>query len=211
MNFVHLFSLRSILSYCSVLLLGLCAPCVHAEDALSKSSRDAAEQQYKQNHPIRIEVNEVRLDAVVVDSKGRQIKDLTSNDFDVYQDGNLQKVISALYIDNHRSGKKNEAKSETTAPLVSSPMLAKEDVQQAIIFIVDDLTMSFENIHYTRMAIRKFIESEMRPGDMVAILKISGGSSALQMFSADKRELLSFIKNIRWNVFNAGSIDCQGG
>ena len=42
---------------------------------------------------IRIAVEEIRLDAVVVDGRGRQITDLTAEDFEIYQDNQPQPEI----------------------------------------------------------------------------------------------------------------------
>jgi hypothetical protein len=52
----------------------------------------------KQDYSIKIGVEEVRLDAVVVDRKGRQITDLTAGDFEIWQDGNMQTVTSCTYV-----------------------------------------------------------------------------------------------------------------
>lgn len=42
---------------------------------------------------IKVGVEEVRLDAVVLDKKGRQITDLTADDFEIYQDKKRQRII----------------------------------------------------------------------------------------------------------------------
>ncbi len=153
-----------------------------------------------QDFTVRIAVDEVTIDAVVVDKKGRQITDLTTDDFVIYQDGKPQEVVSSAYIDNHRDHPGAEVTStdlSKTAPLIS-PMLSKENVRRAIVFIVDDLSMSFEHIHYARMSLKKFVESQMQPGDMIAIMRTSSGG-ALQLFSCDKRQLLYMINDLRWN------------
>jgi hypothetical protein len=47
---------------------------------------------------VKIGVQEVRLDAVVVDTQGRQITDLTVDDFELYQDGKRQRITASKYI-----------------------------------------------------------------------------------------------------------------
>jgi hypothetical protein len=47
-----------------------------------------------QDDVIRVRSNEVRLDIVVKDKKGRPIKDLKASDFEVLEDGVPQKVES---------------------------------------------------------------------------------------------------------------------
>ena len=47
---------------------------------------------------IRISVNLVQLDAVVTDSKGRQVTDLTPEDFEILQDGKQQAITNLNYV-----------------------------------------------------------------------------------------------------------------
>jgi VWFA-related protein len=67
-----------------------------------------------------------------------------------------------------------------------------------IAFVVDDLSMRFEQVHYARMALTRFVEKQMQPDDLVAILRTSHGNSALQMFLSDQRQLLARIDTVRW-------------
>ena len=48
----------------------------------------------EQDEVIRVRSNEVRLDVVVKDKKGRPIKDLKASDFEILEDGVPQKVES---------------------------------------------------------------------------------------------------------------------
>ena len=66
--------------------------------------------------------------------------------------------------------------------------------------MVDDLGVSFESMAYVRFALRKFVEQQMQPGDLVAVCRTSSGSGALQQFTVDKRILLSVIDGLQWNM-----------
>jgi len=154
-----------------------------------------------QDFTIRIGVEEIRLDAVVLDGKGRQITGLTAEDFELYQDDQLQKINAAYYITDQSAPAAKPAvpsKPLKGAPPIPSPMMTRDKTQRVIIFIVDDMSMQFEHVHYARMALEKFVTDQMQPGDLVAILRTSHGISALQMFSSDKRHLLKLVENIRW-------------
>jgi len=154
-----------------------------------------------QNYTIRIGVEEVRLDAVVLDGKGRQITDLTAGDFEIYQDDLPQQVLSSTYISEQAEppakprlpGKRSEI-----SPLIPARSLEREQIRRTIAFVVDDLPMSFEQVYYARMALTRFVERQMQQGDLVAILRTSRGNSALQMFLSDKKELLARIDTVRW-------------
>src|SRR5207248_3296142 len=78
--------------------------------------------------------------------------------------------------------------------------LRPEQVRRTIALVVDDLGLSFESTAYTRTALRKFVEQQMRPDDLVAIVRTSAGAGALQQFTSDKRQLLAAVERIRWNA-----------
>jgi VWFA-related protein len=150
---------------------------------------------------IQVGVEEVRIDAVVVDRKGRQITDLTAEDFEIYQDGRLQKTISSMYITHDQAPGKTIVSSQDsrTAPKIPAPALMKDEVRRTIVFVVDDLSMEMPDIHNAHMALQKFVETQMQPGDLVAIMQTTGGNAGLQPFSSDKRQLLARIGKIKWN------------
>lgn len=150
---------------------------------------------------IRIGVEEVRLDAVVLDKKGRQITDLTADDFEIYQDKKLQQIIAGKYISDYQPTLESKPASldATDATAIPAPRLTRDAVRRTIVFLVDDYSMQrFEEVHRTRLCLRKYVETQMQPGDMVAILQTFRGTSALSAFTSDKKELLARIDTIRW-------------
>ena len=150
---------------------------------------------------IRIGVEEVRLDAVVLDKKGRQITDLTADDFEIYQDHFRQKVTSCVYINDYQPQLQETASSTKDSAGVArlpAPVLKRENVRRTIVFVVDNLVMSFTEVHYARYALKKFVETQMQEGDLVAVVPTAGGNAAFQTFSSDKSQLLKMIANVRW-------------
>jgi VWFA-related protein len=65
---------------------------------------------------------------------------------------------------------------------------------------VDDLGISFESIGFVQKALRKFVDQQMQPNDLVAIIRTSAGMGALQQFTSDKRLLYAAIERVRWNA-----------
>src|SRR5262245_56094507 len=51
---------------------------------------------------IRIDVNLVQVDAVVTDSKGKPVTDLKAEDFELLQDGQVQKITNLEFISYKR-------------------------------------------------------------------------------------------------------------
>src|SRR5215213_4041570 len=56
------------------------------------------EPQGQDDEVLRIRSNEVKLDIVVKDKKGRPVKDLKNTDFEIYEDGKLQRVESFRFV-----------------------------------------------------------------------------------------------------------------
>ena len=154
---------------------------------------------------LKVTVREVRIDAVVLDKKGRQVTDLAADDFRLYQDGKEQKITSCVYVNDY------EGRSAPDPRFISRSRLPIDKIRRTIAFVVDDLSMSFEHLHYARTALQKFAESQMQPGDLVAILRTSRGVGAMQLFNSDKRELLAAIRGLRWTMEASGGGCGPGG
>src|ERR1044072_9551122 len=65
-----------------------------------------------QDDIIRVRSNEVRLDIVVKDKKGRPIRDLKQGDFEVLEDGVSQKVESFRFVAREADPAKIATKNE---------------------------------------------------------------------------------------------------
>ena len=141
---------------------------------------------------ITVDVSEVSLDVVVVDSRGRPIADLTAADFEIYQDRLPQTVTSSVYISNQTDTARNDNRTLQTR---STPV-QKEDVRRTILFVVDNLSMQYEHLHYAKTAMKGFLGKQMHDGDLVAIMRTGYGNSALQMFLSDKPQLIARIDRI---------------
>lgn len=152
---------------------------------------------------IKVDVDEVRLDAVVVDGKGRQITDLTAEDFKIYQDDRIQEINGCRYVSLEPEPSVIEPGSLPPSRMIAdipAPAPKRDAVRRSIVLLVNDYGMAFEDIYRTRMALRKYVEEQMQPGDLIAVFKTSRGSASLQAFTSDKRELLARIENIQWRT-----------
>lgn len=144
----------------------------------------------------------VQVDAVVTDSKGRQVTDLTVEDFELIVDGKPQKLTHFAYVQVAppvQPPPKSVPKSILAlAPPPPSPP-RPEEVRRTIVLMVDDLGLSFESMGFAHYSLRQFVEKQMHPGDLVAVCRTGAGRGALQQFTSDKRILLSVIDGLRWN------------
>jgi VWFA-related protein len=162
---------------------------------------------------VRITSNLVQVDAVITDQKGNHVTDLRREDFEIYEDGRPQKITNFSYVSMEARAAAASNRAATTAaprdkngPPVPPARLRPEQVRRTIALVVDDLGLSFESAHYVRRALRKFVEEQMQPSDLVAIIRTGGGMGALQQFTSDKRQLYSAIERVRWNPQGRASI-----
>jgi VWFA-related protein len=173
------------------------------QNAVQNTGRQA--EKAGDNFKIKVSVEEVRLDAVVVDGRGRQITGLTADDFEIYQDKQQQEIIECKYMSYNPARPGQRALSSPDfgkIPPVPGPFLKREAVQRILVFLVNDFGMDHGVTYYARMSLRRFVERQMLPGDLISIIKTSRGSATLQAFTSDKRELLSRIEAIQWSTYN---------
>ncbi|HJR06846.1 MAG TPA: VWA domain-containing protein [Pyrinomonadaceae bacterium] len=160
---------------------------------------------------VRITTNLVQMDVVVVDKKGNQVTDLTAEDFEVYEDKRQQKITNFSYVLNEsapRPAAPNAVLASSTrptpvdknAPPAPPRHLRPEQVRRTMALVVDDLGLSFASTAYVRDALRKFVNEQMQPYDLVAIIRTSAGMGALQQFTSDKRQLHAAIDRVKWNL-----------
>jgi VWFA-related protein len=163
---------------------------------------------------VRITSNLVQFDAVVYDKDDRQVTDLRPEEFEVTVGGKRQEITNFSYVSTV-SGKA-EARSAAarpggpSAPPVPPARLRPEQVRRTVALVVDDLGTSFESMHFVRQALRKFVNEQMQPGDLVAVIRTSAGIGALQQFTTDKRILHKAIDSVRWYAMGRSGISAFG-
>jgi VWFA-related protein len=155
---------------------------------------------------VRITTNLVQVNAVVVDKNGKPVTDLKPEEVEIREDKHPQKITNFSYIiaDARPAGAgalkpAPVAKNAPPAPPAPPAITRPEQVRRTIAIVVDDLGLSFVSTYYVRRALLKFVDEQMQPGDLVAILRTGGGMGALQQFTSDKRQLHAAIDRVRWN------------
>lgn len=171
------------------------------------------QQPPKQGDVVRVTTNLVQLDVVVTDKNGRHVTDLTPEDFEVSEDGKKRQVTNFSYIAaGGPTAARLEAAATPTAPSkkgaepVMPAQLKREQVRRTVALVIDDLGLSFDSFGYAREALTKFVDQQMQPNDLVAVLRTAKGVGVLQQFTSDKRQLHSAIDSLRWNSLGRGGI-----
>jgi VWFA-related protein len=155
---------------------------------------------------VRITTNLVQVDAVVTDRGGKQITDLRAEDFMVLENARPQQITNFSYI---TAGGAEAATApaplaratparDRNAPIIPPARLRPTQVQRTLALVIDDLGMSADSINDARRALRKYVDEQVQPTDMVAIIRTSAGIGALQQFTNDRRQLYAAIERVRW-------------
>src|SRR5829696_5920116 len=154
---------------------------------------------------VRITTNLVQVD-VVVTKDGKQVTDLKPEDFEILEDGRPQSISSFAYVsvNSPRSDDRAEKSSPPsnrkidTVPVIPKPPLPQE-IKRTEAIVIDDLGMSFQSMASLRPYLRKFVSENLRPNDLIAIIRTGGEVGALQQFTTDRRVLASAISTLKWN------------
>lgn len=155
---------------------------------------------------VRINTDLIQIDVTVTDKAGKVVAGLKPDDFELYENGQLQKIASFSFVSRIAGGAAVNGGDSVSAPSagnVGTSRPTRNAVRRTIALVVDDLNLSFASVYYTRKALEKFVDEQMQPDDLVAVIHTGGGVGALQQFTSDKRLLKAAIASIRWNPFSS--------
>jgi VWFA-related protein len=188
------------LSLCLILIVAVLAPAQQPNTSSNPQGQqqEAPPGKQEESDVVRITTNLVQVDAVVTDKSGKPVTDLKPQEIQIYEDNRPQKITHFSYIFSGNNRNSKPAPSQQTSTVLPSINLRPEDVRRTIALVVDDLGLSFQSTVYVRRALRKFVDEQMQPGDLVAIIRTSGGIGALQQFTSDKRQLYAAVDHIKW-------------
>jgi VWFA-related protein len=162
---------------------------------------------------VRITTTLIQVDVSVTDKKGKQVTDLKPEDFEIYENAKKQEITNFSYIsvatpksqtDAAASAEAGKKEKITNVPPVPT-RLKPGDVRRTIALVVDDFSIAFGGLAHVKDTLRKYVNEQMQPNDLVAIIRASGGSGVFQQFSSDKRLLLASINKIKPNLWKATS------
>jgi VWFA-related protein len=150
----------------------------------------------QQEGVIRVTTRLVQISVVVHDKNGAPVRDLTKDDFAVFDKGQEQKILffskesdDAPPIDSkplapgvvsNRFANFTSGGETHVAPLPSS----------LTVILLDGLNTAFTDQHYARAGLIKFL-NQLKPSDRVAIYTLSNGLRVLHDFTSDTASLLA--------------------
>ena len=162
---------------------------------------------------VKITTNLIQIDATVVDKDGRIVTNLTGEDFEIYENDRKQPITNFSFVELQPDKTFPPETVEKTKKLVRSDVippisggLRSNQIGRTISLLVDDLGLSPGSIASVKRALKKFVDEQMQPGDLVAIIRTGGGAGFLQQFTSDKRILYAAIERTRWNPRGKGNV-----
>ena len=159
---------------------------------------------------VKITTNLVQIDAVVTDKSGKRIVDLKPDEVEICEDGQARAITNFSYINLNSTTPPptpldQKADQKAGAPLVPR-RLRPDQIRRTIALVVDDLGLSFESTIHVRQSLKKFLDEQLQPDDLVAIIRTSGGIGALQSFTTDRRQLYAAVDKVKWNLIGRSEV-----
>jgi VWFA-related protein len=161
-----------------------------------------AQPQDPQQPPrIRTGINFVRVDVIVTDKKGNPLLDLKQEEFKIKEDGKPQTIESFTVV-------KIEEASQLDAPVPTEIRsvadeqreAARPDVRLFVLFL-DDYHVRRGNDMSVRKPLIDFVQNQLGPSDMVAVMYPLTSIHALS-FTRNRKSLVSAIENFQGRRFD---------
>src|SRR5881394_3817262 len=147
---------------------------------------------------IRITTSLVQTDVVIVDKDDHVIPDIKLDEIKVTDNGKRQDVKFLEFVAPD-AAPRIEGKLSIAGKAVESDAarnLSAGELRRVFAFVVDDLTIPLEDVPTVRKLLTDFVDNQMREGDLVAVVRVVGGTGLLQQFTSDKRILRTAIERI---------------
>lgn len=159
---------------------------------------------------VRITTNLVQID-VVVSKKGKAITDLKAEDFEIFEDGKPQTIVSFAYVSNLSNNAGADAVASPEASGTSGqnpntpfdpnspPPVRPEIPRRRIALVVDDYGLSAQSMAGVRRQLRKLIDKQLKPNDLIAIIRTSRARRELPQFTNDRSRINKAWEQLEWN------------
>jgi len=167
----------------------------------------AAQQASETPYTLKSRSEVVLVNVTARDKKGNLVRDLTPDDFTVIEDGKPQKVAS-FDIENTDAAfestagptqstvlgpLKPRAESKTTEPVPVPPALKD---RRLLILFFDLSAMQADEIERSTTAAQKYVDQQMLPADLVAVVALGSSLMVEQDFTSDRPLLTQALKHL---------------
>jgi VWFA-related protein len=167
---------------------------------------------------IRVKTSLVQLDAVVVDQKGRQVTDLTANDFEVLEEGQKKTIdhFSYVTVEVPKAAVNNNSEHPERPARVFVFAISNPIIELGYSFpsrasgvitagTVRTNARAVRAADSARSLLQWFVDSQMNDNDLVAIADLDVNLGVLASFTNDREVLNEAIATLRKNATNGSS------
>ena len=156
---------------------------------------------------VRITTNLVQIDVVVTKNR-KQVKDLKAEDFEIFEDGRPQVITSFAYVSNVTNyagavagpGATTSTKDPNAPVEPNTPPSIPADIpRRRIALVVDDFGLSAQSMADVQRQLRKLIDKQMHPNDLIAIIRTSRARRELPRFTNDRDLINQAVEDLTWN------------
>ncbi len=159
----------------------------------------------------KVRVEYVEVDAIVHDKEGRFVGDLKKEDFEVLEDGKRQQIANLEMVDV-------PVEPQPTPALIAGrrfePDVFSNDQRPGRVYLIvlDDLHINSIRTTAARRLARQFIETNIAPNDLAAVITTSGNRKSSQDFTSNRRLLFEAVeKCVGRKVMAPGLSDVLAG
>src|SRR5262249_9718391 len=152
-------------------------------------------------------VDYVQVDALVTDRGGNVVRDLTKEDFEIFEDGKSQTVAALSLIDLPIQRPFAPRQAVGSAPPPEADVETNLAGGRVYVIVLDDLHTSPVNSIRVKSAARKFIDEYLQPGDRGAVVYTSGRVDAGQEFTDSSRRLLASVDRFVGNKLRSATLE----
>jgi VWFA-related protein len=154
---------------------------------------------------LRVSTQRVLLDVVVTDSRGNPVRNLTKDDFQVYED-HVPQVIKSFEATESRPLPSN-------VPINSTAELDKIEPKAPVsILVLDELATKFEDQAFTRYSLKKYLKSQgntLAQPTMLVVVNFKH-FMVLRDYTTSKQEILKALdQHMSTMVWTPGSGNLQ--
>jgi VWFA-related protein len=197
---------------CASLLLQFGAPSFAQQAQPQPPPQDAPSQDKPPASSIRVTSELVLANVVVRDKKGNLVRDLKKQDFTLYEDGKKQEISTFDFenvdqLETAGAAEKTVAGEAAEAAAAPAGVLKKSDApvlnardRRVIVLFFDFSAMEPDQIDRCVDSAKKYINGQMRPADIVALVSLSTNMRVDLDFTDDKPKILSVL-----SAYSSGS------
>jgi VWFA-related protein len=141
--------------------------------------------QLERSFSLRVDVELVTTEVIVLDKKGKPVRNLKKEDFRLYEDGKQQEISSFDEVTDESGG---------VSPMNMASLEEGDSRRGKIVLIIfDDSTITSGHIKQSRDSAERFVKEHMRPQDLFAVAAFSNSLKILQNFTTDPDGILQAI------------------